>query len=152
MPQFTSWVGGSITQCFSKLGSYQLSCHKRCAHMQWNSTCTIFLFNRSKGHGSGCTTALSGMHHYLYRVFCLTPGLYPYFFNHPGQISQLSDVCVSHTWFQPCLAVIQIMLVKLQCIIPSISVATEHFHVGWKTAWQNFKSYSDNIREICGSR
>ena len=31
------------------------------------------LFNRSKGHGSGCTTALSGMHRYLYRVHCLTP-------------------------------------------------------------------------------
>ena len=31
------------------------------------------LFNRSKGHGSGCTTALSGMHRYLYRVYCLTP-------------------------------------------------------------------------------
>ena len=33
----------------------------------------ILLFTRSKGHGSGCTTALSGMHRYLYRVCCLTP-------------------------------------------------------------------------------
>ena len=33
----------------------------------------LFLFTRSKGHGSGCTTALSGMHRYLYRVYCLTP-------------------------------------------------------------------------------
>ena len=41
-----------------------------------------------------------------------------------------SCTCITYTWFQPCLAVIQIMLVKLQCIIPSISVATEHFHVG----------------------
>ena len=34
---------------------------------------STFLFTRSKGHGSGCTTALSGMHRYLYRVYCLTP-------------------------------------------------------------------------------
>ena len=27
------------------------------------------LFTRSKGHGSGCTTALSGMHRYLYCVY-----------------------------------------------------------------------------------
>ena len=27
---------------------------------------------RIKGHGSGCTTALSGMHRYLNRVYCLT--------------------------------------------------------------------------------
>ena len=27
----------------------------------------------SKGHGSGCTTALSGVYRYLYRVYCLTP-------------------------------------------------------------------------------
>ena len=31
------------------------------------------LFNRSKGLGSGCTTALGGMHRYHYRVYCLTP-------------------------------------------------------------------------------
>ena len=31
------------------------------------------LFTRSKGHGSGCTTAYSGMHRYLYRVYCITP-------------------------------------------------------------------------------
>ena len=34
---------------------------------------TLFLFNRSKGHGSGCTTSLSGMHSYLYHLYCLTP-------------------------------------------------------------------------------
>ena len=33
----------------------------------------ILLFNRSQGHGSGYTTALSGMHYYIYRVYCLTP-------------------------------------------------------------------------------
>ena len=33
-----------------------------------------FLCNRSnKGHGSGCTTALSGMRNYFYCVYCLTP-------------------------------------------------------------------------------
>ena len=31
------------------------------------------LINRSKGRGSGCTTALSTMHRYVYRVYCLTP-------------------------------------------------------------------------------
>ena len=31
------------------------------------------LFNRSKGHGSGCTAALSGMHCSLYSVYCLIP-------------------------------------------------------------------------------
>ena len=61
-------------------------------------------------------------------------------------------VCITNTWFQPCLAVIQIMLVKLQCIKSSISVATGHFHVGCKTAWHYFKNYSDNIGEICRSR
>ena len=37
--------------------------------IQWR-----LLFNRCKGHGSGCTTALCGMHRYLYRVrvYCLT--------------------------------------------------------------------------------
>ena len=30
------------------------------------------LFTRSKGHGSGCTTAYSGMHRYLYRVYSLS--------------------------------------------------------------------------------
>ena len=40
-------------------------------------------------------------------------------FNHPGKIHQLSDVRVYHnyTWFQPCLAVIQRILVKLHCNI-----------------------------------
>ena len=28
---------------------------------------------QSKSHGSGCTTALSRIHRYLYRVYCLTP-------------------------------------------------------------------------------
>ena len=45
-------------------------------------------------------------------------------------------MCITHTWFQPCLAVIQIMLVKHQCITSSTSVTTEHFHVDWKSAWQ----------------
>ena len=31
------------------------------------------LHNRSKGHGSGCTTALSGMHRHLNHVYCRTP-------------------------------------------------------------------------------
>ena len=39
-----------------------------CDEMQRN-----LLFDRSKGHGSGCTIALSGMHHYIYCVYCLTP-------------------------------------------------------------------------------
>ena len=26
-----------------------------------------------KGHGSGCTRAVRGMHRYLYRMHCLTP-------------------------------------------------------------------------------
>ena len=34
---------------------------------------SLLLFNRSKGHGSGCKTALSGMHLYLSRVYFLTP-------------------------------------------------------------------------------
>ena len=38
--------------------------------------------------------------------------------------------CITYTWFQSCLAAIQIMLVKLQCIILSTSVATEYCHVG----------------------
>ena len=32
-----------------------------------------FISNRRKGHSCGCTTALSGMHRYLYRVHCKTP-------------------------------------------------------------------------------
>ena len=56
-----------------------------------------------------------------------------------------SNMYMSIYWFQPCLALIQIMLVKLQCIISSIIVATEHFHIGLKTVWQYFKNYSDNI-------
>ena len=35
----------------------------------------ILLFNRSKGHGSGCTTALIGMHRYPYRVLFNTAHL-----------------------------------------------------------------------------
>ena len=31
------------------------------------------LFNRRKGHGSGCTTALSGLHRLPYLVYCWTP-------------------------------------------------------------------------------
>ena len=52
---------------------------------------------------------------------------------------------ITYTWFQPSIAVIQIMLVIFQCLISSIIVATEHFHVGWKTATQNFENYSENI-------
>ena len=32
----------------------------------------LLLFNRNKGHGSGCKTAHSGMHRYLTRVYCRT--------------------------------------------------------------------------------
>ena len=39
----------------------------------WPTDLTRNLFNRSKGHCSGCKTALSGMHRYLYRVYYLTP-------------------------------------------------------------------------------
>ena len=42
----------------------------------WCSRRSLFAFpllNRSKGHGSGCTTALNGMHCYLYSVCCQTP-------------------------------------------------------------------------------
>ena len=35
----------------------------------WN----FLLLKRSKGYGSGCTTALSGMHRCLYHVYCLAP-------------------------------------------------------------------------------
>ena len=31
------------------------------------------LFHRSNCHGSGCTAALSAIHCFLYRVYCLTP-------------------------------------------------------------------------------
>ena len=40
----------------------------------WRSICgTFLLFNKGKGHGSGCITALSGVHRYLYCVYCRTP-------------------------------------------------------------------------------
>ena len=44
-------------------------------------------------------------------------GLYPYFFHHPGQIHELSDVRVSQAtymyiyWFQLCIVFIRILLV-----------------------------------------
>ena len=41
--------------------------------LQGESSLFVFLFSRIRGHGSGCTTALSGMHRYLYRVYCPTP-------------------------------------------------------------------------------
>ena len=53
-----------LNKMFQSLVTLKWSCDE----MQRN-----FLFNRSKGHGSGCTIALSGMHHYRYRVYCLTP-------------------------------------------------------------------------------
>ena len=44
----------------------------RCAPTSWNHTWARALFMWSKCHGSGCSTTLSGMHRYLYRVYCLT--------------------------------------------------------------------------------
>ena len=46
--------------------------------MELNSKTSRFvcLFNSSKGHGCGCTTALCGMHRHHYRMYCLTPPTY----------------------------------------------------------------------------
>ena len=38
--------------------------------------CTLFLFNRNGGHGSGCTTNFRGVQRYPYCVYCLTPPTY----------------------------------------------------------------------------
>ena len=38
-----------------------------------NNDTVYLLFTRSKGHGSGCTTALSRIQRYLCRVYCVTP-------------------------------------------------------------------------------
>ena len=73
---------------------------------------------------------------FQYKTFAIYVSMYPYFLHHPGQIHQLSDVCVSQAaytctyWFQLCLAFIQIIQVELQCILSSVIVATEHFHDG----------------------
>ena len=36
-----------------------------------------YIYFRTKSHGSGCTTALSGNNRYLYRVYHLTPPIIP---------------------------------------------------------------------------
>ena len=56
-------------------------------HLLNTSPGFLFLSNKSKDQGSGCATARSGMHHYLYRMYCglpptscaVTMGLFPCF-------------------------------------------------------------------------
>ena len=52
----------------------------------------MFLCKRSKGHGSGCTKTFSGMHRYLYRVYCLTPPTME-------RISNQCLHCIQDLWF-----------------------------------------------------
>ena len=55
---------------------------------------TLFLFERSKGHSSGCTTALSGMRRYLFRVYCLTSPTYLCNDNtHISMVEQIPKQC-----------------------------------------------------------
>ena len=67
---------------------------------KWNVKCflgpgsnVIFQFHRSKGHGSGCTTTLSRMHHYLHCLYCWTPptSLYSDNTQTPPQINNGTD-------------------------------------------------------------
>ena len=39
----------------------------------YESACSALLFYKCESHGSGWTTALDGMHRYLYGVYCPTP-------------------------------------------------------------------------------
>ena len=62
MPAYSRIMGTFLSKPILELG-----CLKHVLHVY------KLLFNGSKGPGSGCTTALSGMHRYLYRVYRLTP-------------------------------------------------------------------------------
>ena len=49
-------------------------CETNWCHIQPTPAVTgVLAWLFCKGHGSGCTTALSRMHCHLYRVYCLTP-------------------------------------------------------------------------------
>ena len=51
-------------------------CRQLCMYAWINEATSgslLLMFNGGIGHGSDCTTALSGVHRYLYRVYCPTP-------------------------------------------------------------------------------
>ena len=63
------FLGSFILYLFNKNRSYIVSFIFDISSSALSSVTNYLLFYKSKGHGSGCTTALRGMHSFLYRVY-----------------------------------------------------------------------------------
>ena len=72
--QVKTWSSTASGLASPGLTSDRLVCHKCLTlHTGKYLDIIVLLFNKSKSHGSGCTTSISRMHRYLYCVYCLTP-------------------------------------------------------------------------------
>ena len=65
-------LGSFILYLFNKNRSYIVSFIFDISSAALSAVTNYLLFYKSKGHARGCTTALRGMHSFLYCMYCLT--------------------------------------------------------------------------------